>query len=110
MTVQANEHWVFKQWEGDASGSSSPLQLTIDSNKSVVGVFIKRNHLLTISITGQGTVEEKVVTNPGGREYPHGTTVELTPKPIQEWIFESWGGDLSGTEFPKKFLLIGSGR
>jgi uncharacterized protein (TIGR02145 family) len=105
MTVQANEHWVFKQWEGDASGSSSPLQLTIDSNKSVVGVFIKRNYLLTISITGQGTVEEKVVTNPGGREYPHGTTVELTPKPIQGWIFESWGGDLSGTEFPKKILV-----
>jgi uncharacterized repeat protein (TIGR02543 family) len=71
------------------------------TNKSVVGVFVKRDYPLKITITGEGTVEEKIVTNPGGREYPHGTTVELTPKPKEGWVFESWGGDLTGTETPK---------
>jgi hypothetical protein len=101
ITPAPNEHWVFKQWEGDGSGSSTPLQLIMDSNKSVVGVFVKREYPLNIIITGEGTVEEKIITNPGGREYPHGTTVELTPKPKEGWVFESWSGDLIGTESPK---------
>jgi uncharacterized repeat protein (TIGR02543 family) len=101
ITPEPNEHWVFKQWEGDGSGSSTPLQLIMDSNKSVVGVFVKRDYPLKITIEGEGTVEEKIIPNPGGREYPHGTTVELTPKPKEGWVFESWGGDLTGTETPK---------
>lgn len=101
ITPEPNEHWVFKQWEGDGSGSSTSFQLIMDSNKSIVGVFVKRDYPLTITITGEGTVEEKIITNPGGREYPHGTTVELTPKPKEGWVFESWGGDLTGTESPK---------
>jgi len=101
ITPEPNEHWVFKQWEGDGSGSSTTLQLTMDSNKSVIGVFVKRDYPLKITITGEGTVEEKIITNSGGREYPHGTNVELTPKPKVGWAFESWGGDLIGTETPK---------
>jgi hypothetical protein len=101
LTPEPNEHWVFKQWEGDGTGSSTPLQLTMNSNKSVVGVFVKRDYPLTITIEGEGTVEEKIVPNLGGREYPHGTTVELTPKPKEGWVFDSWGGDLTGSETPK---------
>jgi surface protein len=101
LTPEPNEHWVFKQWEGDGTGSLTPLQLTMNSNKSVVGVFVKRDYPLTITIEGEGTVEEKIVPNPGGREYPHGTTVELTPKPKEGWVFDSWGGDLSGADSPK---------
>lgn len=105
ITPEPNEHWVFKQWEGDVSGGSTPLQLIMDSNKSVVGVFVKREYPLKITITGEGTVEEKIVTNPGGREYPFGTTVELTPIPKGGWVFDSWGGDLSGNESPKKISV-----
>ncbi len=101
LTPEPNEHWVFKQWEGDGTGSTTPLQITMNANKSVVGVFVKRDYPLKITITGEGTVEEKIVTSPGGREYPHGTTVELTPKPKEGWVFESWEGDLTGTETPK---------
>jgi surface protein len=73
----------------------------MNSNKSVVGVFVKRDYPLNITIEGEGTVEERIVTNPSGREYPHGTTVELTPAPKEGWVFDSWGGDLTGTESPK---------
>jgi hypothetical protein len=50
-------------------------------------------------------VEEKIVPNPSGREYPHGTTVELTPKPKDGWEFESWSGDLTGNESPKRITV-----
>lgn len=105
ISAEPNEHWVFKQWEGDGSGSSTPLQITMSSNKSVVGVFVKRDYPLTFTIEGEGTVEEKIVTNPGGKVYPHGTTVELTPKPNNGWVFSSWGGDLTGAETPKRIII-----
>jgi uncharacterized repeat protein (TIGR02543 family) len=101
LTPEPNEHWVFKQWDGDATGSTTPLQISMNTNKSVTGVFVKRDYPLNIKIEGQGTVEEKIIPNPSGREYPHGTRVELKPIPKEGWVFESWGGDLSGNETPQ---------
>jgi hypothetical protein len=63
----------------------------MDSDKKVVAVFVKKNYALNYIINGEGTVTEKVVENPSGRNYPHGTTVELTPVPKEGWVFESWG-------------------
>ena len=101
LTPEPNENWVFKQWEGDATGNTNPLQLTLTANKNVVGVFVKRDYPLNIKIEGEGTVGEKIVSNPGGRAYPHGTRVELNPIPKEGWVFESWVGDLTGNETPK---------
>jgi uncharacterized repeat protein (TIGR02543 family) len=101
LTPEPNEHWVFKQWDGDATGNTTPLQISMNSNKSITGVFVKREYPLNIKIEGQGTVEEKIIANPSGRDYPHGTRVELKPIPKEGWVFESWGGDLSGNETPQ---------
>jgi hypothetical protein len=101
LTPEPNEHWVFKQWEGDVTGNTVPLQITMTANKSIIGVFVKRDYPLNLKIEGEGTVDEKIVPNPSGREYPHGTRVELKPIPKEGWVFESWGGDLSGNESSK---------
>lgn len=101
LTPELNEHWVFKQWDGDATGNTTPLQVSMNSNKTITGVFVKRDYPLNIKIEGQGTVEEKIIPNPSGREYPHGTRVELKPIAKEGWVFESWGGDLSGNETPQ---------
>jgi uncharacterized protein (TIGR02145 family) len=100
-----SQHWVFQKWDGDVSGSAVPLSLTMDSNKSVVAVFVKKDYPLSITIQGEGTVTEAIVSNPSGREYPHGTVVRLTPVPQQGWIFDSWAGDLIGTESPKNITV-----
>lgn len=105
LTPEANANWVFQKWEGNADGNSVPLGLTMDSDKNVTAVFVKRDYPLNITIEGEGTVSEVVVTNPGGKEYPHGTTVELTPVPDEGWVFESWGGDLSGSGVPQRIVL-----
>lgn len=105
LTPEPNENWVFKQWEGDATGSITPLPITMTANKTITGVFVKRDYPLNIKIEGEGTVEEKIIPNPSGREYPHGTTVELTPKPKEGWEFDSWSGDLTGKESPKRITV-----
>src|SRR5690606_28991804 len=33
LKPEPSPNWVFEQWEGDASGSSSPLTLTMNANK-----------------------------------------------------------------------------
>jgi hypothetical protein len=101
LTPEPNENWVFKQWEGDVIGNTVPLQVTMTVNKSIIGIFVKRDYPLNLKIEGEGTVDEKIVPNPSGREYPHGTKVELKPIPKEGWVFESWGGDLSGIETPQ---------
>lgn len=105
LTPEPNEHWVFKQWEGDATGNTNPLQVTMTTNISITGVFVKRDYPLNLKIEGEGTVDEKILPNPSGREYPHGTRVELKPIPKEGWVFESWGGDLSGNTSPQVIIV-----
>ena len=102
-----NQTFTLQQWEGDGSGSTNPLALTMNSDKSVTAVFVKRDYPLNLTIEGEGTVGEKIITNPSAKEYPYGTTVELTPIPAEGWAFESWGGDLSGDEVPKQITVDG---
>ncbi|MCE2708413.1 MAG: InlB B-repeat-containing protein [Bacteroidota bacterium] len=105
LTPEPNQHWVFKNWEGDASGTTNPLRLTMSSNKSVVAIFIRRNYPLNLTVEGEGTVSERIVFTPSGREYPFGTIVELTPVPKQGWIFDSWSGDLTGKNVPQNITV-----
>ena len=105
LIPQPNQHWVFKNWEGDASGTSNPLSVTMSSNKSVVAVFMRRNYPLTLTMEGEGTVSEKIVFNPSGKDYPHSTIVELTPVAKQGWLFDSWSGDLTGKNVPQNITI-----
>jgi uncharacterized repeat protein (TIGR02543 family) len=105
LTAEPKENWVFKQWEGDINSTSNPLQVTVTSNQAIVAIFVKRDYPLNLKIEGEGIVEEKIITNPSGREYPHGTTVELTPKPKEGWEFDGWSGDLDGKETPKRIVV-----
>ncbi|MBD8489208.1 hypothetical protein IFO69_10670 [Echinicola sp. CAU 1574] len=107
LSAVPNENWIFEKWEGDVDDSSSPLSIIMNSDKNITAVFIKKDYPLTINIVGEGTVNEVIVHNPGGRGYPHGTTVELTPEPSEGWEFDSWDGDLSGNEVPQQITVDG---
>ena len=39
LTASPNSGWVFKEWQGDLSGSENPKQITIDKPKAVKAVF-----------------------------------------------------------------------
>lgn len=60
---------------------------------------------LNITIQGQGSVEEKLISNPSGKEYPINSIVELTPIPDDGWTFDSWSGDLTGNKIPESVTL-----
>jgi surface protein len=99
LTGNPSNGWRFVRWEGDWIGEVSPTSITMDRDYSVVGVFERKNYPLNITIIGEGTVEERIVQQKS-TEYPYETVVELTPVPSNGWKFQSWGGDLSGSEVP----------
>ncbi len=53
-------------------------------------------YTLTTSTVGSGSIS----LNPPGGNYSPGTNVELTANPDPGWIFDSWSGDVSGTQNP----------
>jgi|AntRauTorcE11897_2_1112592.scaffolds.fasta_scaffold00097_43 surface protein len=97
LTANADDGWVFVEWQGDVTGSQNPQELTVDNPKDVTAVFEKKSYPLTITTQGEGAVEEQVVQNKA-TDYEHGTTVELTATPATGWEFVEWQGDLTGPQ------------
>jgi surface protein len=104
LTPVPSEGWRFVQWSGDLSGSEVPKTITVDGEKTVNVKFERKNYPLTITIVGEGTVEETIVPQKT-TEYPYETVVELTPIPSEGWEFVEWGGDLTGSEVPKQITV-----
>lgn len=105
ITATENEHWVFSGWQGDAIGSSNPATITMDSDKNITAVFVKRDYPLTVNTEGQGSVTEAVVQT-RTTDYSHGTVVELIANPDNGWEFVEWQGDLTGSENPATIEIV----
>src|SRR5439155_547953 len=88
--------WHFVSWSGDASGTSSPLSVTMDGNKNITATFAIDAYTLDLTTVGNGTASK----NPDQRSYEYGTGVQLTATPSPGQSFVGWTGDASGTTNP----------
>ena len=95
--------YVFASWTG-ATGDSVTT-LVVDGDKTVVGKFVKKQFGLTVNITGEGTVGQKVIKEGGVTKYNTGTVVELTATPKSGWVFKEWSGALKGTTNPQQVTI-----
>lgn len=102
-----NENWVFERWEGDHTGTKNPVVISMDSDKDIAAIFAKRDYTLAVNTDGEGTVTEQIVQQKD-TDYPHGTVVELTAVPADNWEFIEWQGDLDGSENPKTITIEGN--
>lgn len=99
ITATANPNWVFDHWEGDASGSANPLSLAMNRDTDLTAFFIKQSYPLTITVEGEGTVQETVLQEKS-TDYTYGTLVELTAQPAEGWRFAGWSGAAESNENP----------
>lgn len=99
-----NDNWVFERWEGDHTGTENPVVISMDSDKDIAAIFAKRDYSLTVNIDGEGSVTERIVQQKA-TDYPHGTVVELTAEPDNNWEFVEWEGDLDGSENPATITI-----
>lgn len=98
LTAIPETGWVFSNWEGDWVSSQSTSTIIMDDDKSIIGVFSRKSYPLTITIVGEGTVTEKIISQPKATDYPYETIVELTPNPSEGWVFVEWTGDVESQE------------
>lgn len=93
-----NGDYVFTGWSGSVNGTENPKTVTVTQDMNVTANFILRSYPLTITIEGDGTVAEKVVSTKS--EHQSGTVVELTANPSDHWLFDHWEGDITGATNP----------
>lgn len=104
LTVAATPFlgWTFSYWSGDASGTTNPVNVVMDRDKRLVANFTRASYSLKTSAmpaTG-GSV------SPAGGRFSYGDTVTLTANSVQDYFFNGWGGDVSGSENPKTISII----
>ncbi len=101
LTAVPDTGWVFTSWSGDVSGSTNPVSLTMNANKSVTAHFSATTYTLTIMTDGSGSVNK----NPDQPSYTYGQVVTLTALPAAGWMFSAWTGDLTGNQNPRTITM-----
>lgn len=94
ITATPNAEYVFSGWSNGST--ENPLTITITGSQSLQANFTKRKYALNITIEGEGTVTEEIIS--AGKEYDSGTVVKLTAVPSEGWVFSGWSGDVSETD------------
>ena len=92
LTAEPIEGFAFIEWTGGATGTDNPITITMDSDKEVMAVFEKPKYALNVTIVGNGSV------SPQNGEYEG--VIFLTATADDGWEFDSWSGDVTGTDNP----------
>jgi uncharacterized repeat protein (TIGR02543 family) len=87
LTANPAAGYLFSSWSGDACGSSSPTEVTMNGNKNVTAGFVRGFRLgLLVSHDNWGAVS----VEPNLPMYPEGSTVTLTAVPVSGKSFAGW--------------------
>ena len=97
LTATPESGYTFSSWGGDASGSTSPLTLTVDQDLTVTATFsaIPTTATYTVSV-----VDPTGGSISGAGTYDSGSSVTLIATADSGYSFSSWGGDASGSTSP----------
>jgi len=94
--------YTFTGWSGGLTGTTNPVTITMDGNKTVTATFaVAPARTLTVSVVGSGFV----VKSPNQSSYPSGTVVTLTAYPLAGSTFTGWSGDLTGSTNPTTITM-----
>lgn len=99
VTATPDSEYVFVNWSNGST--QNPLSVTVTSNQTLTANFEKRKYPLTMTVIGEGTVSEEIISS--GRtttEYTSGSIIQLTSVPSSGWGFSAWSGTISSTENP----------
>ncbi len=103
LTATGSPGWSYTGWSGDLSGTTNPVSISMDGEKSVTANFVQAQYLLNVSIVGPGTVTKE----PDKATYTYGEQVKLTAQATGDSVFAGWSGALSGTTNPAWLTMNG---
>ena len=103
LTAKGNLGYKFSAWGGDASGTSNPTNITMNADKNVTATFVP-TPIYTLNVAAvNGTVT--LNPNENGGQYNEGSVVTLKAVPAVGYKFDSWSGDLTGTEYTSEITM-----
>ncbi|MBI4307644.1 MAG: PD40 domain-containing protein [Chloroflexi bacterium] len=91
LVAQAAAGWSLHHWEGDLTGSSTPVNLVMDYHKRITAVFLPDRVELQSRVVGEGRVM------PPSGSFNFGHQLVVTAQPAAGWRFDHWGGAADGT-------------
>lgn len=94
LTAIPDSGYQFDGWSDDATGTTNPLNVTMNADKTVTAIFSLIQRTLTINATN-GSVTTN--PNPVNGTYDDGTVITLTATPDSGYGFVNWSGDANGT-------------
>lgn len=97
------EGYIFSSWSGNVptGAADNPINITLDRDRNIVANFTRAQYTLSTGIfPGAGGN-----VSPASGTFEYGRTVTLTAIPNQEYLFNGWGGDISGSENPKTITI-----
>ena len=89
--------YTFTGWSGNATGSSNPLTITMNGDKTITANFTKITFGLNVGIVGKGTVEKEVISSSKTDEYNQGSVIRLNALSDDPWLFIDWTGSSTAT-------------
>jgi uncharacterized repeat protein (TIGR02543 family) len=95
ITAIPNSGYRFSGWSGAVTGTTNPIVITMDGDKSITANFI-RQYTLTIAAGTGGTT----TPSPGTYKYDSGAQVSITATANSGYQFSGWSGNASGTTNP----------
>jgi len=101
LTPTPSTGWNFAGWSGDIDSAEEIIEVTINGETNITVTFERIDYPLTITIEGEGEVDQEVISSPKTTDYPFETVVRLVSKPEDGWVFFKWDGDLDGNENPE---------
>ncbi|MGH4050562.1 MAG: InlB B-repeat-containing protein [Clostridium sp.] len=93
LTAVANVGWHFVKWTGSVTGSVNPVVVNIDGNKEIHAIFEIDQNILKTEVSGVGKIGRSIYRD----TYAYGEVVRITAAPKNEYRFDHWEGDISGT-------------
>lgn len=105
VTATPGSGYVFDRWSDGST--DNPREITVSSDLNLVANFIKKQYALTLTIEGQGSVQEEILVagSTSSSNYNSGTTVRLTATAEPEWVFYGWSGDIETTDNPVELTI-----
>ncbi len=94
LTATPSTGYEFTGWSGDATGTSNPLSLVMDNNKNITATFSLKEHTISVSTSGNGSV------SPSQGTYDFGTSISISATPAVGYEFAGWSGDATGMSNP----------
>lgn len=102
LTATPNSGYAFTSWSGDATGTTNPLTVTMNTNKNITANFQLIGSGFTLNVVANNGSVSK---NPDLLTYVSGASVILTATPNSGYTFTSWSGDATGSVSPLTVIM-----